>query len=204
VAITNGGLVVDRASGTSRTIYGTAAGSARWLIEMGNATAEGSGNTGADFALNRCSNAGTIIGQPIIVDRSNGDVTLAGNLTVGIQAYKPGGGSWAATSDIRIKDVVGEYERGLEAVLQLRPVIYTYKGNDGADHAKEAEAKTPYVGFIAQELETVFPEMVFSTAGAIDGVAVTDLKAVDVSALLYALVNSCKELAARIAVLEGA
>ena len=203
VAITNGGLVVDRASGTSRTIYGTAAGSARWLIEMGNATAEGSGNTGADFALNRCSNAGTIIGQPIIVDRSNGDVTLAGNLTVGIQAYKPGGGSWAATSDIRIKNVVGEYERGLEAVLQLRPVIYTYKGNDGADHAKEAEAKTPYVGFIAQELETVFPEMVFSTAGVIGGQPVDDLRSVDVSPLVYALTNAVKELSARLLVLEG-
>ena len=32
--------------------------------------------------------------------------------------YKPGGGAWATLSDARIKDVTGEYEMGLDEVLQ--------------------------------------------------------------------------------------
>lgn len=280
VTFTGGSPAIDTASGVSRGVLGRSASKTRWLMELGNAVAETGSNVGADFALSCYADDGTtVIRTPLAIQRSTGNLTvaspnvtfsgtaaLAGNLTVGTtssggtlrvikpsggpvlylsdgvidrsaffwdaatqrtivldgisggvlaldtlanftftgpQAFKTGGGSWAATSDIRIKNIVGEYERGLEAVLQLRPVIYTYKGNDGADHAKAAEAKTPYVGFIAQELETVFPEMVFSTAGVIGGQPVDDLRSVDVSPLVYALTNAVKELSARLLVLEG-
>ena len=62
------------------------------------------------------------------VNLTNG---AAGNFTVvNNNAFKPGGGAWAVTSDERIKTVTGEYEAGLDEVLQLRPVTYVYKGND--------------------------------------------------------------------------
>jgi hypothetical protein len=280
-----GNLAIDLPSGTSRSVSGSAAGKARWVLELGNATAETGSNAGSDFAVSRYNDAGTQIGTPFAVARATGNIVITGGVGItgdlvqngtqgslsstggiarvtmpvaganpalylhdstvdrsvfyydstnhrttvadlvsggllyidssaqfvisGPQAYKPGGGSWAATSDIRIKDIVGEYEPGLAEVVQLRPVVYTYKGNDAvpggtSDHANVAEAQTRFVGFIAQELEAVFPEMVFSKSGYIDGVAVPDLKTVDVSALVYALCNSIKELSARIAVLEGA
>ena len=50
------------------------------------------------------------------------------NLTA--TAYMAGGTLWSNTSDARIKNVVGEYEPGLDEVLQLRPIRYTFKGND--------------------------------------------------------------------------
>ena len=107
--------------------------------------------------------------------------------------YKPGGGAWATLSDARIKDVTGEYEVGLEEVLQLRPVSYRYK--TGAD--KE------FVGLVAQEVETVFPSMVSQRDGVIDGEKVSDLRELDTSELVYSLVNCIKQLAARVQALEA-
>ena len=124
-------------------------------------------------------------------------------------AQKNGGGSWAAISDARIKDVTGDYTRGLDAVLQLRPIIYRYKANDTvhpaelSPHKNAAEIGQRFVGLVAQEAETVFPDMVSKGPGFIDGQAVTDLRALDVSELLYALVNSVKELKAEIEALKA-
>ena len=108
-------------------------------------------------------------------------------------AFKPGGGSWATLSDARIKTVTGEYEPGLDEVLQLRPVTYRYKSNGDKEH----------VGLVAQELEEIFPTMVSKQEGVIDGVTVSDLRAVDASELIYALVNCVKQLKAEIEELKA-
>jgi len=48
-------------------------------------------------------------------------------------AFKPGGGTWTDSSDARIKNVLGDYANGLDAIKTLRPVRYTFKGNDTAE-----------------------------------------------------------------------
>lgn len=53
-----------------------------------------------------------------------------GAFIVPAAAWKPGGGAWADTSDARIKNVKGPYERGLDEILRLNPVDYVFKGND--------------------------------------------------------------------------
>lgn len=140
------------------------------------------------------------------------------------QAYKNGGGTWSAISDARIKTVQSDYTLGLDAVLALRPVVYTFNGNDtpsadvmvhkgekpkadanpvtaapypASNHAQVATAQTPFVGLIAQEVELVMPGMVGAKPGYIDGVA-TDIKTLDTNELIYALVNSIKELSTQI------
>lgn len=124
-------------------------------------------------------------------------------------ASKPGGGSWAAPSDERIKTVSGDYAIGLDEVLQLRPVTYTYKGNDTSTadgespHKGVAQAGTEFVGFVAQELEQIIPGMVSQHEGFIDGEAVSDIRDVDVSSLVFALVNAVKQLKAEIETLKA-
>jgi hypothetical protein len=71
-------------------------------------------------------------------------------------------------------------------------------------HRHAAESGTIYHGLIAQDIEAVFPEMVSKRDGFIDGVAVTDLRTIDATPLIYALVNAVKELKARVETLEGA
>jgi hypothetical protein len=58
-------------------------------------------------------------------------------------AYKPGGGSWADSSDERIKTVTGDYTSGLDAVRALKPVRYRFKGNDTAEPPAFDEAPVP-------------------------------------------------------------
>jgi hypothetical protein len=156
------------------------------------------------------------------------DIAGAFNYTGGTGvAHKVGGGSWTAASDDRIKIVLGDYDVGLDEVLAMRPVAFAYKGNDtptdalgrtvagkiepyagaapfpASPHYAVATNETTFIGFIAQELEAICPGMVTQTAGFIDGEAVTDLRNVDVSNLVYALVNAVKTLAARVGQLEG-
>ena len=162
----------------------------------------------------------TFSGQQMYSDNS-------GNWTVTSGAYKPGGGPWSASSDARTKIVDGDYELGLDEVLALRPVVYRYRGNDtpaadvkaGRDgkatqtssapyptstHHKAAVDQTRFVGLVAQEIEAIFPGMVTKAAGFIDGVRVNDLRQLDASELVFALVNAVKALASRVATLEAA
>jgi hypothetical protein len=133
-------------------------------------------------------------------------VDQSANFSINGGAYKPGGGAWSSTSDARIKDVQGEYESGLTEVIALRPVRYRYKGND----AVTADAASPhaavmgqeFIGLIAQEVEPVMPEMARMGEGFIDGEPVSDLRSLDTTALLFALVNAVKALAGRLDALE--
>jgi hypothetical protein len=167
---------------------------------------------------------GALIGYNYI---GSGTFTMdqVGGFYVSGAAYKPSGGSWTASSDARIKTVQGDYSQGLTDVLALHPVIYTYKGNDtptadrdaehmdiksapdgpatASPHYAPARDQTAYVGLIAQEVETIFPDMVTQRAGFIDGAPVTDLRELDTSPLIYALVNAVKTLSARIEALEA-
>jgi Collagen triple helix repeat (20 copies)/Chaperone of endosialidase len=154
-----------------------------------------------DVANGRSSITDLYSGSALYLDPS-GNFTYAGGSGV---AFKTGGGSWTAPSDARIKTVLGEYASGLAEVIALRPVRYVYKGNDqdnAADapspHAKVAEAGTEFIGLIAQQAEVSMPELVTQGPGWIDGVAVPDMRHLDPSALVFALVNALRELAAQV------
>jgi hypothetical protein len=104
------------------------------------------------------------------------------------QAYKPGGGSWAAISDARLKEDIHPYTRGLAELRALRPVRYKYK--------KEywAASDRHFTGLIAQEVQDVVPEMVHPYQFQAIGDRLLDVLAVDPSDLTYMLINAVKEL----------
>jgi hypothetical protein len=70
-------------------------------------------------------------------------------------------------------------------------------------HYQAALDHTEYVGFIAQDIEATFPEMIKLGDGYIDNQHVTDIRTMDTGPLTFALVNAVKELAARVSALEG-
>jgi hypothetical protein len=104
------------------------------------------------------------------------------------QAYKPGGGPWAAISDARLKEDIRPYTRGLAELRALRPVRYKYK--------KEywAASDRHFTGLIAQEVQDVVPEMVHPYKFQAIGDKLIDVLAVDPSDLTYMLINAVKEL----------
>jgi hypothetical protein len=114
-----------------------------------------------------------------------GTTTPAYKLEVNGTAGKPGGGSWTATSDARLKQDVNEYKDGLKEILAIRPVTYRYNEQSGHNTEKE------YVGVIAQELKEVAPYMVGTFE--LDG---TEYYDVDNSPMMYMLINAVKELKA--------
>ena len=89
---------------------------------------DGGGTMGMQIYCNTSNNIGTWVnnrtGAALTLDPSD---TMTCNVSV---TYKPGGGAWQSNSDARVKNVTGDFVLGLDEVLQLRPVVYTYKGND--------------------------------------------------------------------------
>ena len=77
-------------------------------------------------------------------------------LTVNGNASKPGGGSWNVFSDIRLKNVKGKFNTGLNAVMQLQPLRYEYRSNN----AMGITSKGEHIGFSAQDVQKVIPQAV--------------------------------------------
>lgn len=127
----------------------------------------------------------------------------------GTAAFKPGGGVWSSGSDSRIKNVTGPYPRGLAELLEMLPKTFTYKGNDNYVNADgsigqsiHTDTTTQHIGLIAQDCEPYMPELVSTKTAFIDGVLQNDVRNVDATGVIYALVNAVAELDARLKVLE--
>ena len=83
-----------------------------------------------------------------------------------------------------LKDISGDYTKGLNEILQLQPIRFHYKPDNPKGYSSEPEE----IGFIAQEVQKVFPEAV---SEGDDGYLDMNLHAINV-----ALVNAVKELRA--------
>jgi len=117
--------------------------------------------------------------------------------------YKPGGGSWAAVSDQRVKHIEGGYNQGLDAIVSLRPVRYRINADYSFGSVAVHKSDKMEVGLIAQEAEDAMPELFTIHEGVIDGIVTPDLRVMNGSALTYALINAVRELHDRVRELEG-
>lgn len=75
-----------------------------------------------------------------------------GNMQInGVNAFKPGGGNWADSSDARLKNNVQPLQSALSKITDLNPVTYQWNYDN---------PQSPNNGFIAQEVELVFPNAI--------------------------------------------
>jgi hypothetical protein len=114
-------------------------------------------------------------------------------------AAKPGGGSWSAYSDNRVKENIKPYTKGLNELLLVNPVNYEYNGLAGTIKGIE------YTGIIAQEIKDIFPETVNTYKAKLnkEDKEETELYDFNSTALTFALINAVKELSERIKILEN-
>lgn len=75
-------LVVNRPAGQHAAIYGNTAGVARWLMAVGDSSAETGANAGTDFSIYRYSDAGAFLGVGLSINRANGTITMGGPILV--------------------------------------------------------------------------------------------------------------------------
>ena len=94
------------------------------------------------------------------------------------------GGSFVASSDARLKDLKGDYTKGLTDIEKLNPVRYNYK----AGNPRKEPSGKEYVGLIAQDVQKIFPDAVKEER---DGYL-----SLDPSQFTYALINAVQELKA--------
>ena len=74
------------ASGIGDNIYGATAGLNRWVLQLGDGTAESGSNAGSNFSLSAYNDAGTIVSPPALnIVRSSGLVTAGGLTGIAIQ-----------------------------------------------------------------------------------------------------------------------
>ncbi len=117
--------------------------------------------------------------------RSDAMVVLK-NGNISFPAYGAGtlqtdaSGNVTASSDIRLKDDVGAFDKGLNAVLGINPINYKWKQETGYDTVNT------YCGFEAQNVQTVIPEAV--------GVDKSGYLTLSDRPIIAALVNAVKEL----------
>jgi hypothetical protein len=107
------------------------------------------------------------------------------------EASKVGGGSWVAFSDERLKNIKGNFNSGLKAVMQLQPLRYEFR----KDNALGLKSEGEHVGFGAQALQKVIPEAVTKNA---DGYLM-----VNNDPILWTMLNAIKEQQKEIAELKS-
>lgn len=152
------------------------------------------GATGTAFYINSTASAGT----PGVFLDLNGTTYFH---VSGANAYLPGlGGSVVnvqvgtngiltrATSDATLKENVVDTPYGLNEILALRPVNYNFID-------KELRGSEKHIGFIAQEVEEVLPEIV--------AVGDDKLKGLRDNEIIAVLVKAVQELAERMEALEA-
>jgi hypothetical protein len=87
-------------------------------------------------------------------------------------------GSWQTSSDARLKKEIQSLQIDPLKILQLRPVEFEWKN-------PKASVQGPQLGFIAQEVEELFPEMVETDASG--------YKSIDYSKFSVLLISFVKE-----------
>ena len=161
-------------------------------IGMSAGIAYGSGAGNSWIKLNPTTGSSASI---VMQANSNG-VILNNNAT-----------AWASNSDLRLKNVTGNYENALVDIAQIEPVKFTWKAD------KENQ---PQVGVIAQSVENIVPEAISKTK-SIEGddteylqVRYTELIPLmiasiqELNAKVDAQATTITDLTTRLAALEGA
>ena len=132
----------------------------------------------------------TAVGTPI----NNRDLTVFGN------AFKTGSLVWLApVSDARVKKDVVPFENGLKKLIAIQPVSFKYNGK-----AETQDDNTDHLGFIAQDLQKIFPELIITRRLKLekDDKEETDVLTYDHGPLFFVMINAIKEISARLDKLE--
>lgn len=122
----------------------------------------------------------------LVVDTSTGAIQFSqyGAGTLETDAS----GNITASSDARLKNIQGNFTKGLDAIRGLTPSTYTWNDTSGLDQSRS------YSGFIAQNVQGVIPEAISTDQRGY--LTLSDRP------ILAASVNAIKELDTKVTLLE--
>ena len=99
------------------------------------------------FVIGNGTGSSTASRTNALVIFKDGTATTSGNWT---------GPGFNVLSDQRLKTDVSSLKSNKEKILALNPIEFRYK----------SDPQIPHYGFLAQEVEKIFPELVYQTTGA--------------------------------------
>ncbi|MEC4004121.1 tail fiber domain-containing protein [Flavobacterium sp. SUN052] len=159
------------------TLFGSNLGSIRGGLLFNNATETLQFRSGGNTNRMIITSAGDVgIGTPT----PGGQFELSLN-----EGRKPGSTTWTIVSDKRLKTINGNYTKGLNEILQLNPIRFNYK-NAGERKFEQKVLDTEFAGFIAQEVQPLFPDAV--------GIDADGFLNFNIHPILIASINAIKEL----------
>jgi trimeric autotransporter adhesin len=179
--------------GNSNTAVGLGALISNALGSFNTAIGRGAGPDGLNNLTNTTCigyNALATVNNALILGNTSANVGIGlSNPTHKLQlsaddAVKPTTNTWTIISDLRLKNIDGTYTKGLQEILQLKPLLYHYK-NTGDVSFSEKTLNTQSVGFLAQDVQQVFPECVSEDANGYLNL--------NIHAIIIAQVNAIRE-----------
>lgn len=111
-------------------------------------------------------------------------------------------GNVTVASDERLKDIQGDFTRGLADLANINPILYKFNATSGLD------TLTQYAGFSAQNVQKSIPEAVFENKSGFLSLQDRPIVATLVNAVkeighkIEAIVSTISNLASRVASLE--
>jgi hypothetical protein len=137
-------------------------------------------------------------GSPVTLTRIM-HLNAVGDLSIlGANATKASGTTWANPSDVRLKDNIQPFTKGLNELLKVDVKTWEYNGKGGT------VAGTKGLGVIADEVMQVLPDTVDTYSAKLnpDDEEEIDIKRFDATEITWLLVNSIKEQQALITDLQ--
>ncbi|MDG0815816.1 tail fiber domain-containing protein [Bdellovibrio svalbardensis] len=183
----NGGATLG-AGGSASVSGGTGSGTYQGgAVSITGGTGGATDANGGNATVNGGAPGGAGSYGNVLLANSGGNVgigtsTPSYSLHVVGTAGLSSGTAWTNASDIRLKDIQGDYEYGLNEVLQLHTVRYNYK----KDNPLGLPSDFSKTGFIAQEVQKVIPDAVSTRK---DGYL-----ELNVDPIHWAVVNAIKDL----------
>ena len=139
------------------------------------------------------TNGGTTYARIMIQERTGVWLSLnTGAANIGTVYQNGSVVVYGGTSDYRLKENIKPMTKGLERVMKLNPVEYTWKRDCSYGE-----------GFIAHELQEVVPIAVTGTKDGLNEVGDPDWQNVDKSHIVPVLVKAIQEQQCKIALLES-
>jgi hypothetical protein len=199
-AFLGGDIGIGTAAPTAR-LHLRSANPLQGELQLFSATAdfEYEGGTDGLFVFRDAGGRTAFMGGLVGINETNPQARLDvnGDLHISGDAYKESFGVWWLPSDARLKKDVEPIAGALAKLLELRGVSFAWR-----DPARFSAGPGRYFGFVAQDVEQVFPEWVKTTPAGVKAVNPAGLEALLVEAVRE-LATRCDRLESEVADLRG-
>jgi Chaperone of endosialidase/Collagen triple helix repeat (20 copies) len=154
------------------------------------------GATGPSTAINASNDTSTAILYPVCVAATGSNQTpkvrtSATAFTFDASTCIVGAADFSATSDARLKEVIGAIEDPVKIINSINGVRYVWNSFANSLGIRDT---CEHIGVLAQEVEVMLPELINEVNG---------YKRVSYDRLVPVLIEAIKELNRRIKILEG-